>query len=53
MANSMKTIAGKCFLGVIQVTNRFHVQRLAIEAFQEIHKKHISETIDLENNQIN
>jgi trans-2-enoyl-CoA reductase len=25
---------------------------LAIEALKEIHKKHISETIDLENNQI-
>ena len=52
MANSMKTIASQCFPGAIQVTDRFHVQKLAIEALQEIRIKHRWEAIDLENNQI-
>lgn len=40
MANSMKTIAAQCFPAAIQVTDRFHVQKLAIEALQEIRLKH-------------
>ena len=32
MANSMKLIAKKCFPKAIQVTDRFHVQKLALEA---------------------
>ena len=52
MANSMKTIAAQCFPAAIQVTDRFHVQKLAIEALQEIRLKHRWEAIDLENNQI-
>lgn len=52
MANSMKTIAAQCFPAAIQVTDRFHVQKLAIEALQEIRIKHRREAIDLENNQI-
>jgi transposase len=32
MANSMKTIARKSFPKAIQVTDRFHVQKLAQEA---------------------
>ena len=52
MANSMKTIARQCFPGAIQVTDRFHVQKLAIEALQELRIKHRWEAIDLENNQI-
>ena len=52
MANSMKTIAKKCFPKAIQVTDRFHVQKLAIEALQDIRIKHRWDAIDLENEQI-
>jgi transposase len=41
MANSMKLIARKCFPKAIQVTDRFNVQKLAIEALQEIGIKHL------------
>ena len=46
MANSMKTIARQCFPSATQVTDRFHVQKLAIEALQEIRIKHRWEAID-------
>ncbi|WP_413514177.1 transposase, partial [Myroides odoratus] len=36
MANSMKNIVSKSFPNAIQVTDRFHVQKLAIEALQDI-----------------
>ncbi len=52
MANSMKLIARKCFPKAIQVTDRFHVQKLALEALQDIRIKHRWEAIDLENEQI-
>nr|WP_262916856.1 transposase [Aestuariivivens insulae] len=52
MANSMKMIAKKCFPKAIQVTDRFHVQKLALEALQDIRIKHRWEAIDLENEQI-
>ena len=52
MANSMKIIVKKCFPKAIQVTDRFHVQKLAIEALQEIRIKHRWEAIDIENEQI-
>jgi transposase len=52
MANSMKIIAKKCFPKAIQVTDRFHVQKLAIEALQDIRIKHRWDAIDLENEQI-
>ncbi|MCM4169695.1 hypothetical protein KCTC52924_02293 [Arenibacter antarcticus] len=52
MANSMKTIASKCFPKAIQVTDRFHVQKLASEAVQNIRIKHRWEAIDQENQQI-
>lgn len=52
MANSMKTIAQKCFPKAIQVTDRFHVQKLALEALQDIRIKHRWDAIDLENEQI-
>lgn len=52
MANSMKQIARKCFPKAIQVTDRFHVQKLAIEALQDIRIKHRWEAIDLENEQV-
>lgn len=35
MANSMKLIARKCFPKAVQVTDRFHVQKLALEALQK------------------
>lgn len=52
MANSMKTICKKCFPKAIQVTDRFHVQKLALEALQDIRIKHRWDAIDLENEQI-
>lgn len=52
MANSMKIIAKKCFPKAIQVTDRFHVQKLALEALQDIRIKHRWDAIDLENEQI-
>lgn len=52
MANSMKTIARVCFPKAIQVTDRFHVQKLALEALQDIRIKHRWEAIDMENNLI-
>ena len=52
MANSMKIIVKKCFPKAIQVTDRFHVQKLALEALQDIRIKHRWEAIDQENEQI-
>lgn len=49
MANSMKLISKRCFLKAIQVTDRFHVQKLALEALQEIRIKHRWEAMDFEN----
>lgn len=49
MANPMKMIARKCFPKAIQVTDRFHVQKLALEALQDMRIKHRWEAIDLEN----
>lgn len=52
MANSMKTIAKKCFPKALQVTDRFHVQKLALEALQDIRIKHRWDALDLENEAI-
>ena len=52
MANSMKHIAQKCFPKATQVTDRFHVQKLAIEALQDLRIKHRWQAIDSENEQI-
>ena len=52
MAHSMKLIVQKCFPKAIQVTDRFHVQKLAIEALQNLRIKHRWEAIDYENDQI-
>ena len=49
MANSMKLIAKRCFPKAIQVTDRFHVQKLALEALQEIRIKYRWEAMDREN----
>jgi len=52
MANSMKIIAKKCFPKAIQVTDRFHVQKLALDALQDIRIKYRWEAIDQENEAI-
>ena len=52
MANSMKMIVRTCFPKATQVTDRFHVQKLALDALQDIRIKHRWEAIDQENNQI-
>jgi len=49
MAGSMKLIAKKCFPNATQVIDRFHVQKLAIEAVQELRIQYRWETIDKEN----
>lgn len=49
MAGSMKLIAKQCFPNATQVVDRFHVQKLAIEAVQELRIKHRWEAIDKEN----
>ncbi len=49
MAGSMKLIAKKCFPNAIQVIDRLHVQKLAIEAVQELRIHHRWEAIELEN----
>jgi len=52
MANSMKLIARKSFVNAVQVTDRFHVQKLVLEALQDIRIKHRWEAIDKENQDI-
>jgi transposase len=47
--NSMKLIPGRCFPKAVQVTDRFHVQKLAVKALQEIRIKHRWEAMDFEN----
>ncbi|WP_262482313.1 transposase [Arenibacter certesii] len=41
-----------CFPKARQVTDRFHVQKLALEALQDIRIKHRWDAIDQENQQI-
>jgi len=52
MAPTMKLIAKTCFTKAIEVIDRFHVQKLAFEALQEIRIKHRWEAIDQENEAI-
>lgn len=52
MANSMKLIARKVFPKAKQVTDRFHDQKLALEAVQEIRIKLKWEALDRENEAI-
>ncbi|MDX6184055.1 transposase, partial [Flavobacterium sp. Fl-33] len=52
MAGNMGLIARKCFANATRVTDRFHVQKLATEALQEIRIKYRWEAIDLENDAI-
>lgn len=51
MANSMKMIIKKCFPKAMQITDRFHVQKLALEALQDIRIKHRWDALDLGNEQ--
>ncbi len=53
MAGSMKRIAQRCFPDAVQVIDRFHVQKLSIEALQEIRIRHRWEAIEMENNPFN
>jgi transposase len=52
MAGSMNLIVKRSFPKATRVTDRFHVQQLAIEAIQEIRIKHRWEAIDKENEAI-
>lgn len=52
MAPNMKLIAKTCFTRATQVVDRFHVQKLALEALQEIRIKHRWDAIDQENEAI-
>ena len=52
MAPTMKLIAKTCFTKAVQVIDRFHVQKLAMEALQQIRIKHRWEAIDQENDAI-
>ena len=52
MAGSMEQIAKRCFPRATRVTDRFHVQRLATDALQEMRIKLRWEALDLENDAI-
>ena len=50
MANSMGKIVKSCFPKATRVIDRFHVQKLALDALQEIRIKHRWDAIDEETN---
>jgi transposase len=52
MAGNMGLIAKKCFPNATRVTDRFHVQKLATEALQEIRIKYRWQAIEQENEAI-
>lgn len=52
MAGSMNLIAKKNFPNAVIVTDRFHVEKLALEAVQELRVKHRWEALDTENDAI-
>lgn len=52
MAGNMELIAKKCFPCAVRVTDRFHVQKLATEAVQEIRIRYRWDAIDMENGAI-
>lgn len=52
MAGNMGLIVKKSFPVEVQVIDRFHVQKLALDALQEIRIKHRWEALDLENDVI-
>lgn len=49
MAGSMALIAKKCFPKARQVTDRFHVQQLALEAVQDMRIEHRWQALEAEN----
>jgi len=51
MAGSMNLIVQKCFPKATRVIDRFHVQKLACDAVQELRIKHRWDAIDLDNKQ--
>ena len=52
MAGSMNLIVDKCFPRAMKVIDRFHVQKLAYDAVQQLRIKHRWEAIEEENNGI-
>lgn len=52
MASSMALIANRCFPQAVQVTDRFHVQRLATEALQQVRIEHRWQALEAENEAI-
>ena len=52
MAGNMELICKRCFAEATQVTDRFHVQKLATEALQEMRVKHRWGALDAENEAI-
>ena len=50
MAGNMNLIAQKCFPKATRVTDRFHVQKLAYDAVQQLRIKHRWEAIEASNN---
>jgi transposase len=52
MAGSMNQIARRCFPNATLVIDRFHVQKLALEAVQEMRVKHRWAALDKENDAI-
>lgn len=52
MAGNMELIAKRSFPSAVRVTDRFHVQKLATEALQEMRIKHRWEAMDAENEAI-
>ena len=52
MAGNMELICKRCFPGATRVTDRFHVQKLATEALQEMRIKYRWEALDTENEAI-
>ncbi len=52
MAGSMSRIVKSCFPSATLVTDRFHVQRLVLDALQDMRVKYRWEVIDAENEEI-
>jgi transposase len=52
MAATMQLVIKRCFPKASRVTDRFHVQKLAYDALQEVRIKYRWEAIDLENSLI-
>jgi len=52
MAATMQKVASRCFPQAKQVTDRFHVQKLAYEALQELRVAHRWEAIEQESKEI-